>query len=179
MKTPFAIAALLALVAAPLAAQKPDFSGTWKLNSEKSDPMGPPGGMSGQRPPADPASGKRPPGGGMGGMRPTELFITQFDSKMVVEQKMADQSRMLTYYLDGRESKNPGMRGNDMTTKSVWKDNAIVTEGENTVTSPMGEVTIKTKETRSLSDDGKTMTIIAVINSPRGEMTRKLVYEKP
>ncbi len=179
MKIQFASLALLALVAAPATAQKPDFSGTWKINTEKSDPMGPPGGMGGgnQQPPAD-AGGNRPPGGGMGGMRVTEMFITQFESKLVIEQKMGDQSRMLTYYLDGRESKNPGMRGNEMTTKSTWADNAIVTEGENTFKGPMGEMTIKSRETRTLSEDGKTMTTISVINTPRGEMTRKMVYDK-
>lgn len=177
MKPTLAVLALLALVASPAVAQKPDFSGTWKINTEKSDPMGPPGGMGGQ-PPADGAGGNRPPGGGMGGMRVTEMFITQFESKIVIEQKMGDQTRMLTYYLDGRESKNPGMRGNEMTTKSTWVDNTIVTEGENTFKGPMGEMTIKSKETRVLSEDGKTMTITSVINTPRGEMTRKMVYDK-
>ncbi|MCC7133222.1 MAG: hypothetical protein IT352_11265, partial [Gemmatimonadales bacterium] len=101
MKPSLAIAAVLTLLGTPLLAQKPDFSGSWKLNAEASDPMGgPPGGGGG---------GQRGPGGGAG-MRATELFITQSDSKIVIEAKMADRSRMMTYYLDGRESKNPAMR---------------------------------------------------------------------
>ncbi len=164
------IAALTAssLLAAPLSAQKPDFSGTWKINPEKSDPMSaPPGGGGG---------GQRP--GGMGGIRPSELFITHSESKMVFEQKMGERTVLLTYYLDGRESKNPGMRGAEMTTKSTWVDNTIVTDGENTFTTPMGDMTIKSHEVRSMSDDGKTMTIVSTATTPRGEMTRKTVYDK-
>ncbi len=167
--------AAVTLIASPLLAQKPDFSGTWKLNTEKSDsiPARPPGGGGGP-------GGQRPGGmgGGMGGMRPSELFITHSDSKMVIEQKMAERTTLLTYYLDGRESKNAGMRGAEMATKSTWMENAIVTDGENTFTTPMGEMTIKTHEVRSMSEDGKTMTIVSTVTSPRGEMTRKTVYDK-
>jgi len=169
MKPSLAIAAALTLLATPLLAQKPDFSGSWKLNAEASDPMGgPPGGGGG---------GQRGPGGGAG-MRATELFITQSDSKIVIEAKMADRSRMMTYYLDGRESKNPAMRDIELTTKSSWVDNTIVTEGENTITTPMGEMTIKSKEVRSMSADGKQMTVITTTVTPQGERTRKAVYDK-
>jgi hypothetical protein len=163
MRTIFALAAL-SLATAPVVAQKPDFSGSWKLNAEASDPMGGPGG-GGQRGP-----------GGMG--RATELFITHSDSKIVIEAKMGDQSRVTTYYLDGRESKNPGMRGAEMTTKSTWAENTIVTEGENTMTTPMGEMTIKTREVRSMSADGKQMTVVLTTTTPQGERTRKTVYDK-
>ncbi len=168
MKLSLATLAAIGLLAGPLSAQKPDFSGTWKLNPEKSDPM--------PAPPAGGGGGQRP--GGMGGMRPSELFITHSDSKMVIEQKMGDRTTLLTYYLDGRESKNPGMRGNEMTTKSAWAENTIATDGDNTFTTPMGEMTIKSHEVRSMSEDGKTMTIVSTVTSPRGEMTRKTVYEK-
>ncbi len=165
--------AAVTLLASPVLAQKPDFSGTWKLNTEKSDsiPARPAGGGGG---------GQRPGGmgGGMGGMRPSELFITHSDSKMVIEQKMAERTTLLTYYLDGRDSKNAGMRGAEMTTKSTWVENTIVTDGENTFTTPMGEMKIKTREVRSMSDDGKTMTIVSTVTSPRGDMTRTTVYDK-
>ena len=120
--------------------------------------------------------GQRPGGGGM--FRATDLSIIQMDSKISIEQKMGDQTRNVAYYLDGRESKNPGMRGAEMTTKSTWVENTIVTDGENTFTTPMGEMTIKTHEVRTLSDDGKTMTIVSTATTPRGEMTRKTVYDK-
>ena len=159
----------LGLLASPLLAQKPDFSGTWKLNAEKSDPI--------PTPPAGGGGGQRPGGMG-GGMRPSELFITHSDSKMVIEQKIGDRTMLLTYYLDGRDSKNPGMRGTELTTKSVWVENTIITDGENTFTTPMGEMTIKTHEIRSLSEDGKIMIIVSTVTSPRGEMTRKTAYDK-
>jgi hypothetical protein len=157
---------LATLPAAAGAQDKPDFSGTWTLNTEKSDPA-PQTGQTGR---------SRGPGGGMG--RPTSLFINQLGSTISIELKTADQSRTVSYYLDGRESHNSGMRGQDFVTKSRWEGASLVTEGENTMPSQMGDVKIKTKEIRTLSDDGKTLTVISTFASPRGEVTRKLVYDK-
>lgn len=168
MRLAIAVLAGFSLLTTRLSAQQPDFSGTWKINQEKSDPM--------PAPPAGGGGGQRP--GGMGGLRPSELFITHSDSKMVIEQKMGERTVLLTYYLDGRESKNAGMRGAEMTTKSTWVEHTIVTDGQNTFTTPMGEMTIKSHEVRSMSDDGKTMTIVSTATTPRGEMTRKAVYDK-
>ena len=160
--------ALLLSISLPVgvgAQEKPDFSGNWTLNNDKSDPAPQFGQTSG-----------RPAGGGLA--RPTSIFINQLGSTMSMELKSADQSRMLSYYLDGRESHNPGMRGQDFVSKTRWEGSSLITEGENTFTSQMGEVKIKSKEIRTLSDDGKTLTVIATFTSPRGEVTRKLVYDK-
>lgn len=166
MKPSLVAVAALTLIAAPLAAQKPDFSGSWKLNAELSDPAMAPGGGGGG-------------GGGRAGMgRATELFITQSDSKISIESKAGDQTRMTSFYLDGKESRNAGMRGAEMVTKSTWVDNTIVTEGENTMTTPMGEMKIKSKEVRSLSADGKQMTVVSTFTTPQGDRTRKMVYDK-
>ena len=70
------------------------------------------------------------------------------------------------------------MRGAEMTTKSRWEGATLITEGDNTINTPVGDMNITTKEVRSLSDDGKTLTIVSTTISPRGEMTRKLVYDK-
>jgi hypothetical protein len=157
MRLALPILASLSLFSAPVLAQKPDFSGTWKLNVEKSDPV---------------------PQGRMGGMRATELTIVQKDGKLTVESKMGEMSRTSTYNLDGTESKNPGMRDMQMTTTSKWVDNTIVTDGDNTVQGPMGEMRIKSHEVRSLSADGKTMTVVTTTTTPQGERTRKNVYDK-
>jgi hypothetical protein len=163
------------LLVAPLVAQsKPDFSGTWNLNAASSD--APPRMDRNSRPDGE---RDRPAGGRAGGMgRPTSMFINQMGSKLMIDLKIGDRARTVSYYLDGRESRNPGMRDQEMVTTTRWDGNALVTEGENKVTTPMGEMTIKSKEVRSLSEDGKTMTIVASFTTPRGEMTRKTVYDK-
>ena len=159
-------AAALGLVAFPLAAQaKPDFSGNWKLNHDKSDPPGMGMGRMAQN-----ANGGAP--------LDVSLFVTQLETRLVIEQKMGDQSRRLTFNLDGRESSNPGMRGQEMKTTSRWVGDTLVTEGENTFTGPMGEMKVKSKELRFLTPDGKTMMVISTFTGPQGERTRKTVFEK-
>jgi hypothetical protein len=152
-----AVLAGLTLLATPLMAQNPDFSGTWKVDTDKSDaPQGRGGGMM-----------------GMG-----ELKITQEGGKLTLVMSMGERSRTTTYNLDGSESRNPGMRGNEMVTKSHWEGKTLVTEGENTFNTPNGDMTVKTREERSLSDDGKTMTVTTNSTTPQGERTRKMVYDK-
>lgn len=168
MRNTFILAAALGFVAAPLLAQKTDFSGTWKLNPELSDPAGGPGGGGGQ------GAGRQ---GGGPGMTATDLVIQQSGDKIVIESRMGDQNRSVTYYLDGRDSKNPG-RGGDLTTKSSWSTTTLVTHGENTMSMGGNQMTITTHEVRSLSADGKQMTVVTTTTTPRGDRTRKLVYDK-
>ena len=140
-------AVALGVVAAPLAAQtKPDFSGNWKLNKEQSDPPGMGGGMG------RPGQSANPPAD-------VSLFVTQMETKLSIEEKRGDQSRRLTFYLDGRESSNPGMRGQEMKTTSRWAGDTLVTEGENTFTGPMGEMKVKSKELRFLTAEGTTFIV--------------------
>lgn len=164
MRSTLSLVAVLSLAASTLSAQKADFSGTWKLNTEQSDAAAPPGGGQGG-------------GRGMGAMAPAELVIVQSADKIVIESKMGDQSRSATYLLNGSDSKNPG-RGGEVTTKTTWKDNTLVTHGENTMSMGGNEMTITTHEVRSLSADGKQMTVVTTTSTPRGERTRKLVYDK-
>lgn len=137
---------------------KPNFSGTWKINTEKSDPMM--GGGGG--------------GGGMG-MMAAPITITQTETELVVERTMGEQVVKSTYYLDGRESTNPGMRGSESKSKARWEGTSLVIE----TTSVMGENTVTSKEVRTLSEDGKTMTVVRTGPGRGGEVTtRKTVYDK-
>jgi hypothetical protein len=156
------LAALTVLATTVGAQAKPDFSGTWKRNAEKSDPMG--GGMGGGG------------GGGAGAaMATATTVITQTADKLTLEIKMGEMSRSLAYTLDGKESVNPGMRGGEMKSIAKWDGANLVIES----TAVMGERTINSKEVRSLSADGKTMTVTTTRPGQDGtERTTKAVYDK-
>ena len=151
---------LLALAALPagLLAQTPDFSGTWKINMIKSDA---PQGRGGQQ--MD-----------MSGLT---LTITQTAEALTIVQTGMGPERTTSYYLDGRESTNAAMRG-EMKSTSTWDGEQLVTDGSATMQTPNGERTIKSKEVRSLSKDGKTMTVTTTTESPMGTRTNKRVFDK-
>ncbi|HEU5219745.1 MAG TPA: hypothetical protein VFU23_13890 [Gemmatimonadales bacterium] len=155
------VAALLAsAVLSPVAAQgKPDFSGSWKVNTEKSDPMG--GGM----------------GGGGGGGAAATITITQSATKLTVETHRGEQVTTATYNLDGSESVNTTQRG-ESKSKATWDGASLVINSESSFTGPNGAMTVTSKEVRTLSADGKTMTVVRTSQTPNGEMTRKTVYDK-
>ena len=152
------VAALLATVALqPAAAQgKTDFSGSWKMNVEKSDPMGGGGGGG---------------GGGANMMATAVTMITQSATQLVIETKFGDQSRSATYNLDGKESVNTGMRGGETKSTVKWDGASLVIESVNAT----GQTS---KEVRSLSADGKQMTVVTTRQGQNGEMTTKRVYDK-
>lgn len=160
------LAALLATVAqGPLSAQgKADFSGTWKINVEKSDPMG--GG---------PGGGGGGGGGGGSGMAAAVTTITQTAAKLTIEVKVGDNPpRVSNYNLDGSESINTTQRG-ESKSKASWDGASLVITTE----SSFNGNTFTTKSVRSLSADGKTMTVTTTRPSQAGgETTTKQVYDK-
>jgi hypothetical protein len=130
----------------------PGFSGTWIVNAEKSDPAAGRGG-----------------GGGRGGAAPVTIEQTPSEFKIETGQ----QKRVVK--LDGSESINEiTTRGGPvrMRLKARW-------EGTNLVIDTVNEATgVTSKEVRSLSPDGKEMTVQTTAETPQGSLTRKTVYTK-
>jgi hypothetical protein len=178
------IVALTLGAAATGAAQQPDFSSTWNLDRDASEfPQpgafrgggGGRGGFGGGR-----GGGGRgfggPGGGGLGGAAES-LVITQTGEALTIDQWSARGARTLHYRLDGQPSTNPGPRG-DVTTTSRWDGALIVTEGSRQVSTPRGEFSIDLVERRSLSADGRTMTVESTRTLPFGDVTFTLVYRR-
>ena len=142
--------AVMAAVILPFAARaqtKADFSGTWTLDTSKSDaPQG-----RGGRGPAGPVT------------------IKQTANEIVIGTA--------TYKLDGSESTNEMMgRGGPQQVKSKahWDGAKLVIES----TRDFQGMSITQKETRSLSADGKEMTVEQTTSTPQGERNTKQVFTK-
>ena len=166
-KTLWASAFLLAFAVAASGQKTPDFSGSWTVDTSRSE-MPQMGGMG---------SGGRMGGAMGGGMANMSITIKQTADALTIEQKMGEMSRTITYKLDGSESVNQGMRGGEVKSTSKWDGDKLVTESTQTVTGPNGEMTIKSKEVRSLDADGA-MVVETTRETPRGTNTSKLVFKK-
>ena len=143
-------------------AQTPDFSGTWNLDTDRSEITA---GRGGRR-------------GGRGGGTPNALVITQTATELTIEQSAGNQSRTLTYTLEG-ESSIPAGRGGNRTITSHWDGATLVSEGSQELSfGGGGGITIEVKEVRSLSEDGQTLTVEVTRTTPRGANTNTLVYTK-
>ena len=155
---------LTAMVAAlvipfPARAQgKPDFSGTWTLDTAKSDP--PPQGRG---------------GGGAGG---ATLTIKQTGTELTVTSEGRQGPQTMTYKLDGSPSSNEVMgRGGAQTVKSTakWDGSSLMIE----TTRDFNGTAITTKEVRRLDNGGKEMIVEnTTTGGPNGETKRKVVYTK-
>lgn len=168
--------AILGLLATSAQAQdKPNFSGTWKLDPSQSQ-MG--GGMGGR------AGGGGAGGGGArqgGGMAAQEVTITQDGATLRITMTVMGEARTLTYGIGGGPSTNAatmGRMGGESVTTTAWDGNALVTSGTTNVTTPQGAMSIQSREVRTLSHDLRTMTVEITRTTPMGENTSKMVYTK-
>ena len=139
---------------------KPDFSGTWTLDTAKSDP--PPQGRG---------------GGGGGGMGGGSVTIKQTGNELTVTSEGRQGPQTMTYKLDGSESSNKVMgRGGEqtVTSKAKWDGATLVIE----TTRDFQGTPITTKEVRRLDAGGKEMIVESTTQTPNGEVKRKVVYTK-
>lgn len=141
----------LALAAGAFA--KPNFSGNWKLNPEKSDfgPMPPPEKM--------------------------ERSITQEESTIKWNQVQVGQQgevkSEMTYTTDGKPSTNKTPRG-EVTGTAAWDGDVLTITTKREVQG----MEITQAERWSLSEDGKTITINNKVTAPQGEFDLKVVFDK-
>jgi hypothetical protein len=146
--------AAMAFAALAAAADKPNFSGQWALNVDKSNlgPMPPPASMTRKVDHSDPA-----------------LTMTQ----AVTGGPQGDQTFTLKCTTDGKETSNEFM-GTQAKTSATW-------EGENLVITMKADfqgTPITLVEKWSLSDGGKTLTDSTHIVAPQGEFDVTYVMEK-
>jgi hypothetical protein len=164
------VVAVAALCAATLSGQtqRPDFSGTWKIDASRSTSTG--GGQGSGR-----GEGNSRGGGlGLGGS-PESIAIVQTAETMVVEEHRGVEVTRITYALDGKTMTNVVASGRSSGAKatytSAWKGERLVT----TIRipgSPGGEIAAY-QETRSLDGDGSLIIEIMMTGRPN---SRKLVY---
>lgn len=143
---------LFAVAALPLLAV-PNFSGTWKLNTSKSD------------------FGQMPPPNSM------TRTITHEEPKLKVATKQStdngDFESEFNYTTDGKECTNE-MRGNPIKSVLKWDGDTLVITSKSKFND--NEMTIEDKWT--VSADGSTMTLLRHFSSSMGEMDTKLILEK-
>jgi len=147
-------ATLLAVAFGSLQAQaKPNFSGTWKLNTAKSD--------FGAMPAPDSRTDK----------------ITHEDPDIkdstTQSNQMGEVSAELKYSTDGKETTNI-VRGNEVKSTAKWDGDELAIDSK----AQFNGADVTLKDRWSLSADGKTITILRHVNSPMGETDQKIVLEK-
>jgi len=142
-------------------AQKPNFSGTFKLNESKSNT-------------------------GQGPMRPAfELVVTQDVNSLAIQRKSKgrdgeDRVQNLKYTLDGKECENQGFMNSVSKSIVSWSaDQKTLTINTTTVMDRDGEkMEMKSTEAWSLSADGSTLSLEVNRTSPNGDVKQTLVYDK-
>ena len=145
--------ALLLCAFSTFAADKPNFTGDWKLNIEKSD------------------LGMMP--------KPSKLTMSidhkdpELNIKVSVTSDQGDFNNEQKYTLDGKEITKDSPQGKAKITPGWEGDKVAITQ---VISMQQGEV--KVKETWTLSADKKTYTSNRTIESPMGSMNMTMVFDK-
>jgi hypothetical protein len=145
---------IAALASIALAADKPNFSGDWKMNAAKSN-FGPI--------PA-PATYTRK--------------VTHAEPSITIENTqtgtaMGDQHDTRTYTTDGKEISYQA-NGADVKASISWDGNALLINSKASIQG----MDILIKDTITLADDGRTMTDAVHVASPQGDIDLALVFDK-
>ena len=144
---------LAAVLASAAFAQSPNFSGTWKLNTAKSD--------FGMLPPPESR---------------TDVIDQSGDTvkdKVSAVNQQGKQDYTLTFKADGSETVNK-IADREMKVTGKWDGATLVV----TTKLSLQGADIEIKSNWTLSADGATMTQAAHLSSPMGETDQKVVYEK-
>ena len=149
----FTIVGVIVSVASLAAQSKPNFTGTWKLNVEKSD--------FGVLPPSNSRTD-------VVDHQDPNLKITVSD-----DGAQGQQNYTLLMTTDGKEALNKPS-GLEMKSVATWNANNLVVSTK--LQFQGSDVAIKTSWT--LSDDGKMLTENAHLESPMGETDQKMVFNR-
>ena len=185
------VAAAVLMVGAPVgleAQERPDFSGSWVV--ERVEFEGPQANAGGARRGQGGRAGRGGQGGragrggqggraGRGGQggggvvgspyrEGDRVTLRQTNEALIVTDET--RSRMSSYPLDGRETGNPGPGDSTIKSRASWEGAALVIESTLSVAGPQGDMTLSTREVRSLSPDGRTMTLVATGQMPFGTL---------
>ena len=150
MSTLFVIAAAANMA---IAADKPDFSGSWKMDADKSvfGPMPPPTSMTRTVDHKDPV-----------------LSVATVSSG-----PQGDQNTTFKYSTDGKETTN-SMMGNDVKSTASWEGKTLVIKSA----ANFGGADYKLTNKWTLSDDGKTLTDLLGISGAQGDFEITYVLVK-
>lgn len=86
-----------------------------------------------------------------------------------------------TYSLDGKETKTQvggGQFAGEATFKAKWEKDKLKLTSSRNIETPNGAISISTKETWSLSEDGKSLTVKRDMETPRGTNFSEMVFIK-
>jgi hypothetical protein len=147
-----AIYLIVFLAVAAGAQTRPDFSGTWKQNMEKSPTKS-------------------------SWLKSYANKIELQGSNLKVTTTTVSDRGERTYdrtYLIGKEEKSQDREGDQHTTNVKWDGNALIFE----TIEKEHDATLASKEIWTLSEDGKTLTKSIHRSDPRGESDQKYVLEK-
>jgi len=135
-------------------AQGPDFSGSWKLNGEKSK-------LNAEF-----------------SFAPKEIIITQAGNEMTVEKHSSFQDQEFVtndkLTLDGKECTNPGFQDTQKKSTCNWSDDKASLKIISKIPIGDGDMTI----TEVYKKDGANMVIESMASSSFGDMNETMIYEK-
>ena len=141
---------------------KPDFSGTWQLDTKQS----------------------RLPGMVVNMSADNRLIITHNEPEIkIINMFNSQQGRMMTeseMTLNGEKHKRKGRLGQEMFFWGYWAKNGkdLIIESENTIVYRGRKITKRTKQVFTQSKDGTVITCDQTTSTRDGTITAKLFYIK-
>jgi len=153
-KLGLAIGWLLLSLAAAQTRPATNFSGYWKLNSEKSD--------FGGAPPPDSAG----------------YVIRHIGAKLAFDYTQESKTTRVEITTDGQERMTDTNDDAEVWTRSFWEGRVLVFEARQKARPAHPAPGIRWTSRWKLSSDGQTLTIERLITAPQGQLNQILVFDR-
>jgi hypothetical protein len=155
-------AAFVWLGATTAAGQPPDFSGTWKLDANRSR-----------------VTASAALSGLIAAGAPETLHVTQPANGTLILESQINESHARLYIPGGRSS-TPVFLGpaGSITMTSRWENGRLVSEGRRQSSSGTSTLVTEVKEVIALSADGQALTLEITTSGAEGKSTSTLTYSR-
>ena len=138
MRPVFLLTSALLLLAPPIVSQtkeKPDLTGTWELNLQRS---------------------KLPK---TADIHPETLVVKSSDNALEIRYRFNGHEQIETYTVDGKERRTPVQGGGELVAKASWKGTVLIIERGARLRTPLGGDIIWNKDRWKISPDGQSLVI--------------------
>ncbi|MFQ5741897.1 MAG: hypothetical protein ACE5JX_23120 [Acidobacteriota bacterium] len=164
--SPVVASAVVLLFTLPLAAgDHPDFSGTWRMNPDKSDAPPRMGGRGGNRGEGE-QSGE------------ISLIVSQVGETLNVVRKGGAGGRAEMALRPGAGAQEVSTPRGQVTVEAHWDGHILVVKQTRKLQTRRGEMKIEQEQKWELSEDGNTLTQRVKIKSRRGDSHFNLIFDK-
>ena len=114
---------------------------------------------------------------GAGGVPPVTRVIAQTATALSISRDVKSRSYVAVFPLDGAEAVQDTPQGT-MKSRARWNESVLIIDGTRPLPGPLGTRQVRFQQRHTLGDEGRTMLVEVMLQTPRGPKTRNVTFRR-